>query len=106
MIDTFDYMETSALHLIHMSYIRPILQMRKLKLREIKYLTKVYSYQMAEMGLERKEILTHCTLSHLVLFTVNTFRKSRNKHFPNPTHNWEMGNKILLILLGYYYYYY
>lgn len=43
MIDTFDYMATSTFHLIHMSYIRPILQMRKLTLREIKYLAEVYS---------------------------------------------------------------
>lgn len=43
MTDTYDSVKISVLHVIHMSYNRPILQMRKPRLREIKYLAKVYS---------------------------------------------------------------
>lgn len=37
------YMKTSALHLIYMSYISPILQVRKLRLGEIKYHAEVHT---------------------------------------------------------------
>lgn len=43
-------MKTSALHLIHTSYVWPILQMRKLKLREIKYLAEVSKWQRLDLN--------------------------------------------------------